>query len=226
MLFLPIVLFAPRYDLQNIEGWTVRISRDLEVTQPALWDATRKELTIQLENIGRIVPDAPLKDLRTVVLYVHSSSPETVCAAYHPDAGWLKAHHMEPEMAHCVEIGNAANFVSWTYEQPWMVLHELAHAYHALFLPRGFDNPDVISAYDAAMKAKRYDAVIHWDGKTVKAYATTNPMEYFSECSEAYFGVNDYFPFVRGELMNADPGGYALMRKLWGNPVKRLPVPR
>jgi hypothetical protein len=223
MLLFLHVLHVREYDVQRIEGWTVRVARDLEVKQPALWAATKKELTLQLESIERVVPDRPLDDIRSIVLYVHSSSPETVCAAYHPDAGWLKEHHMETEMAHCVEIGNAYNFVSWTYEQPWMVLHELSHAYHSLYLPHGFDNPDVIAAYDAAMKAKRYDAVTHWDGKTVKAYAATNPMEYFAECSEAYFGVNDFYPFVRGELQNADPDGYALMRKMWGEPQKRLP---
>ncbi|HWD41858.1 MAG TPA: hypothetical protein VG944_23665 [Fimbriimonas sp.] len=214
--------FPPAYDVQHIAGWTVRVSTPLEVKQPALWQAARAELTIQLESIARVVPDKPLKSLRTVVIYVHASSPETLCAAFHPDAGWLKEHHMEAEMAHCVEIGNAANFVSWTYEQPWMILHELAHAYNALFLPKGFDNPDVKAAFDAAMKAKRYEAVTHWDGKTVKAYATTNPMEYFSECTEAYFGTNDFFPFVRGELKNADPDGYSLMKKIWGEPQKRL----
>ena len=221
LLLLPIFL-APKYDVKVIEGWTVRVSRELEDGQPSLWTLTKKELTLQFESIDRIVPDRPLNDLRSVVLYVHSSSPETACAAYHPDAGWLRQHHMEPEMAHCVEIGNAANFVSWTYEQPWMVLHELAHAYHNLFLPQGFDNPDVIAAYKAAMGAKRYDAVVHWNGKTVRAYAATNPKEYFAECSEAYFGVNDFYPFVRGELINADPDGYALMRKMWGDPQKRL----
>lgn len=130
---------------------------------------------------------------------------------------------MEPLMAGNVEIGNAKNFVSWTYEQPWMVLHELAHSYHYRVLPQGENNPDVLAAYNLAMKEHRYDQVRHWDGKVVKAYATTNQMEYFAETTEAYFGSNDFFPFVRGELQVADPEGYALMVKVWGPPVKRIP---
>jgi hypothetical protein len=49
-------------------------------------------------------------------------------------------------------------------------------------------------------------------------------MEYFSECSEAYFGQNDFYPFVRAELKEFDRAGYALMVKEWGEaPVKKLP---
>jgi hypothetical protein len=221
MLLLYSLWMGSQYDTVHIEGWTVKVAQDLEKNRPALWQATKKELTRQFESIERVVADAPLRDIRTVTLYVHTSSPETVCSAYHPNAVWLQTHHMETEMAHCVEIGNAATFVSWTYEQPWMVLHELAHAYEHQFLPQGFDNPDVNAAYESAMKAKRYDAVFHWDGKVVRAYAATNSKEYFAECSEAYFGVNDFYPFVRGELMNADPEGFALMRKMWGDVQKR-----
>ena len=32
-------------------------------------------------------------------------------------------------------------------------------------------------------------------------------MEYFAEASEAYFGTNDFFPFVRIELRRHDPIG-------------------
>ena len=38
---------------------------------------------------------------------------------------------------------------------------------------------------------------------------------YFAELSEAYFGTNDFYPFVRAELKEHDPRGYALMEKAW-----------
>jgi hypothetical protein len=44
----------------------------------------------------------------------------------------------------------------------------------------------------------------------------TNPKEYFAELSEAYFGKNDFYPFVRGELKVHDPVGYRLMEEAWG----------
>jgi len=43
-----------------------------------------------------------------------------------------------------------------------------------------------------------------------------NHKEYFAELSEAYFGTNDMYPFVRAELMKHDPEAHALLKKLWG----------
>jgi hypothetical protein len=228
---LPLVLASilTRPDVQGytevkLAGWTLDVEPALIAKHPHVWAAVRQEAERQLEGIDRVVADGPLAKLQAVKIWVHITSPETKCMAYHPGAEWLTQHHMDPRMVHGVEIGNAAAFVSWTYEQPWMMLHELAHSYHYLVLPQAENNPDVKAAFDAAMAAHRYDSVRHWDGKMVKAYATTNPMEYFAECTEAYFGTNDFFPFVRGELESADPDGYALMVEVWGKPVKRLPV--
>jgi len=207
----------------KFEGWTTHVEKKLIATRPNLWKAVQTELNLQLVSIERVVPDAPLAKLKTIPIWIRLNDPGNICAAFHPDASWLQAHAMDPQMAHGFEIGNAENFVSWTYEQPWMILHELSHGYQFLYMPKGFENPDVKAAYAAAMAAKRYDQVRHWNGAVVKAYATTNPMEYFAETTEAYFGTNDFYPFVRGELITADPDGYTLMQKIWGPPQKRIP---
>lgn len=220
---LAAAIGVPGYTEVRLAGWTLEVEPALIKQHPKLWGAVRQEALRQLEGIDRVMPDAPLSKLQHVTIWVHVTSPETTCMAYHPGADWLTEHHMDPRMAHGVEIGNAVNFVSWTYEQPWMMLHELAHSYHYLHLEGAENNPDVKAAYEAAMAAHRYDNVRHWDGKMVRAYATTNPMEYFAECTEAYFGTNDFYPFVRGELESADPDGYNLMVKVWGKPVKRIP---
>ena len=44
----------------------------------------------------------------------------------------------------------------------------------------------------------------------------STPMEYFAETSEAYFGQNDVFPFVKVELKRHDPNMYSLLEELWG----------
>ena len=43
-----------------------------------------------------------------------------------------------------------------------------------------------------------------------------NSKEYFAESTEAYFGVNDFYPFVRAELKEHDPTMFSLMETLWG----------
>ena len=95
-----------------------------------------------------------------------------------------------------------------------MVLHELAHAYHDQII--GFDEPQILAAFESAKTAGLYEEVLLFTGRKVKHYALTNHKEYFAESTEAYFGVNDFFPFVRAELKEHDPRTYQLMESIWG----------
>lgn len=199
----------------NVEGWSVRVESG--VNDDPFWSAAKAELTRQLQNIKRIVPDGPLAKLQKVTIWVNSASKVTQCMAYHPGAAWLKDHGANPEMAKGVEMGSCKNFASWTYEQPWMVMHELAHAYHDQFLEKGFENSEVLEVFRKAMESKRYESVLHWNGKNTKHYATTNQMEFFAETTESYFGTNDFYPFVKAELMNFDIEALDLMQKIWGS---------
>jgi hypothetical protein len=203
-----------RYEEQTLEGWKVLIHRDL-LDDAELAEPTLTLLRHQLYQMTRVVPAPALEKLRQVTIWVEKDEPHHPCMAYHPDAGWLREHDMNPEKARCVEVANAATFLAWTRAQPWMVLHEMAHAYHHQFLEEGYDNPDVTAVYRRAMDEKRYHRVLHIQGEHRKGYATTNPMEYFAETAEAYFGTNDFFPYVRSELQEHDPAGYALHERLW-----------
>ena len=51
---------------------------------------------------------------------------------------------------------------------------------------------------------------------SVRAYALNNEREYFAELTEAFFGRNDYYPFVATDLAEYDPQGYAVLRQVWG----------
>jgi hypothetical protein len=120
---------------------------------------------------------------------------------------------MNPEKAGGIEIANAKNFLKWTHDQPWMVLHELAHGYHHQILT--YEHKEIKAAYVRAVEAKTYDSVLHIGGQKRRHYALNNPMEYFAEASEAYFGTNDFYPFVRAELKQHDPDMVELLEKLW-----------
>ena len=54
-------------------------------------------------------------------------------------------------------------------------------------------------------------------GRRVRHYALTNHKEYFAEATEAYLYRNDFYPFVRAELQQVDPGGHALLESIWGS---------
>ena len=58
-------------------------------------------------------------------------------------------------------------------------------------------------------------------GRRVKHYALTDPMEFFAEMTEAYFGANDFFPFTRAELKESEPEIYDLLGIIWEGKEKR-----
>ena len=187
---------SDRYEVRQIEGWTVIVNKTFLAKQAKLAEETLALLREQLRQVVRSVPPAAVKKLRTIHFWVEEKELQNLCMTYHPGIEWLLDHGKNPEKARCVELANARNFLKWTEEQPWMILHELSHGYHHQFLTRGFENPEIKKAFDHAIKAKRYESVLRSNGKTEKAYATTNPMEFFAEgkTRARHFGKNDFYP--------------------------------
>lgn len=219
--FLPCEAFAltaDDYETTVLEGWTVKVEKSLT-------DDPRREqalalLQSKLSGVRRVVPKPVIPKLQQVTIWL--SREVAPGAAYHPSAGWLEANGRVVEMAESIEIMNVDDFLEWSKHQPWMVLHELAHAYHHRFLPGGYNHPLILSAYNRAVKGGKYKRVLYHDGSKRKAYALTDPMEFFAEASEAYFGRNDFQPFNRRQLKTFDAKTYRMVEKVWGvTPEKR-----
>jgi hypothetical protein len=119
-------------------------------------------------------------------------------------------------LAKCVHICEAADFVAarQVNEQPWVVLHELTHAYHNQVL--GFDDPRIVAAYERFKQSGHGDSVLLITGQHVRHYGLIDPKEFFAEMTEAYFGMNDFYPFNRAELMTAEPQIFELLKSIWG----------
>jgi hypothetical protein len=94
-----------------------------------------------------------------------------------------------------------------------MLLHELAHAFHDQVL--GFEEPRIKAAWERAKGSGLYDDVLHISGERRKHYALENQKEFFAEMTEAYFGTNDFYPFVRAELKECDPETFKLLEEVW-----------
>jgi hypothetical protein len=203
------------YETRNLHGFTIMVNPDAKA-QKTKFAAAWKLLDAKLEEITRIVPAKPLSKLRQARIWIEVCSRPAGAMEYHASAEWLRQNGYHPEKAGDVEIANLANFITWTErDQPMMVLHELAHAYHYRVL--GVDDAAVKAAYRLAMERKLYDEVAHRRGTRHRGYAATNEMEYFAELTEAYFGTNDFFPFNRAELKQHDPQGFKLMERVWGD---------
>jgi hypothetical protein len=201
------------YTAKRIQGWKILVNNELLTEHRRLTKDVLKLLRFQLYQITRAVPAEPFKQIRTVPIWVEYKAPRHPCMCYHPSRQWLREHDFNPEKEKSVEIANAHNFLRWTLDQPWMVLHELAHGYHHCVL--GHDHAEIRAAYEKAVKSKTYESVLHYSGQSKRAYALNNDQEYFAECSEAFFGANDFYPFVRSELKQHDPDTFQLLKKLW-----------
>jgi hypothetical protein len=211
------------YAAETIEGWTVLVNGSFRRGNEQLLTDTLALLRQQLYLIVRNLPPRAVDKLRQIKIWVEEAEPHHPCMCYHPDPGWLREHDMNPDKARSVELANARNFLTWTHNQPWMVFHELAHGYHDQFLADGFENAEVRAALERVARAKTYESVLHINGRRKRHYALTDPQEYFAESSEAYFGTNDFFPFVRSELKEVDPAGCSLLEALWGTSEEAAP---
>lgn len=213
---------APAYERRELEGWTVQVRRALIETNSPATEHALELLRKQLEQIVRVVSAPALKELRLVPLYFSPEYPgRQPTAEYHPDVGWLKANCRDPAMAQAIEFTNLREFEAEMDRMPNFALHELAHAYHHRVLPAGFGNPEIKAAYERAKASGKYGRVERRSGRDKpntfeRAYAMTDPMEYFAESSEAYFSRNDFYPFTGDELKAHDPEMFALLGKLWG----------
>ena len=207
--------YAPTcaYERQTICGWTVFVNRELSGEHGELAGEVLELLKVQLYQIARVVPAEALGALRHVPIWVEYRHPRHPCMCYHPSKQWLTENDFNPEKAGSVEIANAENFLTWTLGQPWMVLHELAHAYHHQVV--GHDHAELKRLFESIRKSGKYDSVLHISGEFRRAYALNNDQEYFAECAEAFFGTNDFYPFVRSELKQHDPEMFELLEELW-----------
>ena len=210
----------PDYQQRSLAGFTLMVSRGFIADDPALLARVMLHLEADLDEITHLVPAPALAALRRTTIWVELQGLTTdgmsgrgLCC--HWSAEWVTAHGMPAEKAGGVEIVNAGDYAAWHTTQPYMLLHELAHAYHRML---GAETPEVVDAYKAAMDAGLYAAVDRNSaapGEKVRAYAATNHHEYFAEVSEAYLALNDFAPYTRSQLAAVDPPGLSMAATLW-----------
>ena len=209
----PIYVPTSDYDVIQLEGWTVYVDQRLKREQPELATRVERLVKIQLYQISLAVPGTQLRRLREVPIWICDRKDGPI--HYHPNRKWLVANGYNPDKAKAVDISRAINMVQCYRDQPWVMMHELAHAYHDRVL--GFEEPRVLAAFENAVKKKKYESVQRIGGQNVRHYALTNHKEYFAECTEAFLGTNDFYPFVRAELRDHDPHVFRLLQEIWGN---------
>ncbi len=205
---------------KTIAGWTVLVEpRLLEQENADVADKAFEALANHLQRIKYIVPKDRLARLMKLRIWLELDNPVLGNMQYHPARAWLVAHGHDPRLVKHVHVPHAKALFDprmWA-KHPYVILHELAHSYHDQVL--SFDNQAIIETFKDVEKQGIYENVLLYTGKKVRHYALSNHKEYFAESTEAYFGVNDFYPFVRAELKEHDPRMFALLQKVWG-PVR------
>lgn len=203
------------YEKRTIHGFTVLISQRVKEFPGPAGDAL-KLMEEKLAEINAIVPKEPLEKLKKTQIWIEWDMVKTSAACAHHSPDWLKNNGRNPEKVGTIEISNTKLFLAWTPKtQPMMVLHELAHYYH-IHQSGEEGRKAILSAFKGAQKAGNYQNVEYTLGGQKRAYALNNENEYFAELTEAYFGLNDFYPFNYDDLEKHDATGFALMKKLWG----------
>jgi hypothetical protein len=203
------------YDRRRLSGFAAKVSARL-VGDAVLHDKSVAHVERMLSDMAAKLPEPVLAALRqTTQVWLELSDCRSPSGTYHPSFGWLTDNGVNPDKAKGVQV--TADHLYYSEQQPAMMLHEFAHAFHDRFLR--FDNAHVLRAFAQACRSGKYESVTHANGKKVRAYALVNQMEFFAELSEAYFWRNDMEPFDRGGLAKFDPASMRLVERLWQTPL-------
>jgi len=205
---------ADDYEITKVRGWSIHIHKQYVNGDQAVLKNAMKNVDIQLGHVETLMPEKAVAKLKNIPIWI---SPGRRKAEYHWSRGWVVANNRPAEMTHSVQISDINVLRRSRPTGPWVLLHELAHGYHDRYV-NDKDKKAIADAYRNALKKGLYQKVLHTNrgrGKYVKAYAATRMHEYFSENSEAYFGVNDFYPFLRAELRDYDPDMAKIIERVY-----------
>lgn len=203
---------------RTIEGFSILVDDALLPggADEALGREALAYLAAKLTEIRIVLPRDKVDVLRKVTIVLDKECGTLGSMQYHPSAVWLADNGYPRSLERCVHLPRARDVATSRNitEQPWCILHELAHAYHDQVL--GFDEPRIVAAWEAFKRSGKGDEALLFNGERVKHYGLTNQMEFFAEMTEAYFGSNDFHPFNRAQLKTEFPELYELLADIWG----------
>ena len=207
-----------RFEIRNVEGWTVYINRDVPRQYPEETARTLEHLRWELYQIKLAAPAAAVANMQENSA-IWMEYKEEVDLSYHPERAWLIGRgYTIPRDPQSFMSLSVKTHVGDSYRHPFVVFHELAHGYDYYFIGKGqaYGNAECQANYERMMKEGKYEKVKIWDGRIGSHYGRTNRMEYWAESTEAYLAVNDIYPFVRAELREHDPNMARFIERYWG----------
>ncbi|MEM7396003.1 MAG: hypothetical protein AAF492_27025, partial [Verrucomicrobiota bacterium] len=206
------------FTIKKIEGWKVYVHRKLLNDEKETGEKMMRVMQFQLYFITQQLSGEVLDALRSVPIWIHLNTVGdrrgTPAAELHWSRRWLENNGRNPEMVKSIEIGNVKKFLTYAHKRNYILLHELAHGYHAKAMSPE-DDRALQELYRKATEKNMYRNVLHFGGHKADAYGSTRYHEYFAEAVVAYFGHCQNYPFVRPELKEYDPEMYAFIEKVF-----------
>ncbi len=190
------------YTTTRAGNWTIKVENQLLADAPAVAKKAQARLRKKLGEAIGVLPDAShvrLQKLDIFLLYGPKSKGggRDNGLEYFQKTAPEHHKHLDPGWSSSMVVYCAENYVK--ISDFWAVkalVHEMAHAHHLEQWPE--NQPDILQAWENAMKLGLYQGVKDDQGKIVdKAYATVNQLEYFAELSCMYFVGCNYQPFDR-----------------------------
>lgn len=229
----PIV---PGYETRRVNGFVMFLSTHAIKEGKKENGRPFQTLVTEFDGLVKVLPPNALKTLRKVPVWIEWDNlddrhPNTLAKYYGGGGAIWRLDPAEAIKADGVEVLSLKKLAEEKQQavdgSRLVLLHELAHAAHYVFVPGGFSNPNVRFAYKQAMDRRLYnDVPTARGGKARRAYAATSAAEYFAELTCAYLDRCYYYPFTREELKSHDPTGYQLMEKFWGKPIPKIGKPK
>lgn len=203
------------YEELNVVGFQVFVRKDANEyrqTKEAI-----QLLSHDLLEIKHLVSPTHFAFFQKVKIWIEWEASHSLATHYISSLTWIRRKGYLKEKMNSIEILSVKNYLKFSCKQPYMLLHELAHAYHDQVI--GYEDCEILETYCQAMEKQLYDSVAYIQPlkkkKKMRAYAAHDAKEYFAELTESYFGLNDYYPFGKADLQVFDPLGFALMEKFW-----------
>ena len=200
------------YERRNVRSFPVYIAPEFGRHQNSRLERSLEVLDANARRIEDIIPSAAWRRISRIPIWLEYEPDSSYDVGYFPDSPkWLAAYDISIAKAGSIQF--TSSLAAMAGYQPNPLMHELAHAYHDLVL--SFHDPQIRTAFARAQASGRYNAVRGPYGRWERAYAINDLMEFFAELSEAYFGINDFFPFTRDDLKAFDPDSYRVIADAW-----------
>lgn len=216
----------PEFVRKELNGFTVNIERDLfsrydsidvwlkflENHTARLWDAIPYDKIYQVMDYPIWIDEN--KTIDKTIFYVDNSFPEVT--------------DLNQPKIKCVQINNFEDFIEKsTSNSPGLLLHHIAILYVNNIIP---ENKSLIEdSFLSAINNGLYNKLPYTDIDGITSLRTPpasyGPEEYFAELTEAWFGLNDYYPYTWEDIKEYDPTGFSTLEEIWGVRLAKTFIP-